>query len=236
VIQLNAKQAAAIEAVKMVMDGQVVGLGSGSTAELFIHELGKRIQTEGLDVVGVPTSERSRIVGGEAGIPISTLEEHDHIDLTVDGADEVDPNLDLIKGLGGALLREKIIAAATQKEVIVIDETKLVHQLGTKSPLPVEIVQFSHGHISRELSKLRCTPTLRQRGAEPYVTDNGNYILDCSFKGIENPDKLDAVLHSTPGVVETGLFLEMADTVIIGSSTGVRIMKRKERPAKKSLR
>lgn len=235
-IQLNAKQAAAIEAVKMVMDGQVVGLGSGSTAELFIHELGKRIQTEGLDVVGVPTSERSRIVGGEAGIPISTLEEHDHIDLTVDGADEVDPNLDLIKGLGGALLREKIIAAATQKEVIVIDETKLVHQLGTKSPLPVEIVQFSHGHISRELSKLRCTPTLRQRGAEPYVTDNGNYILDCSFKGIENPDKLDAVLHSTPGVVETGLFLEMADTVIIGSSTGVRIMKRKERPAKKSLR
>ena len=233
---MNGKQAAAIEAVKLVMDGQIVGLGSGSTAELFIKELGKRIQTEGLDVIGIPTSERSRAIGGEAGISISSLEEHDRIDITVDGADEVDPNLDLIKGLGGALLREKIIAAATQKEVIVIDETKLVHQLGMKSPLPVEIVQFSHGHLSRELSKLGCTPTLRQKGPEPYVTDNGNYILDCSFKGIENPKRLDGILHSVPGVVETGLFLEMADIVIIGSSTGVRTMKNLERPAKKSLR
>jgi len=233
---LNAKQAAAVEAVKMVMDGHVVGLGSGSTAELFILELGRRVQTEGLDIIGVPTSKRSESIGREAGISISTLEEHDHLDITVDGADEVDPNLDLIKGLGGALLREKIVAAATQKEVIVVDESKLVHQLGTKSPLPVEIVQFSHGHTARVLSKLGCGPMLRQKNSVPFVTDNGNYILDCSFKGIDDPEKLEIALHSTPGVVETGLFLGIADTVIIGAATGARVMKRKERPARKSLR
>lgn len=235
-INLNAKQAAAVEAVKMVMDGHVVGLGSGSTAELFILELGRRVQTEGLDIIGVPTSKRSESIGREAGISISTLEEHDHLDITVDGADEVDPNLDLIKGLGGALLREKIVAAATQKEVIVVDESKLVHQLGTKSPLPVEIVQFSHGHTARVLSKLGCGPMLRQKNSVPFVTDNGNYILDCSFKGIDDPEKLEIALHSTPGVVETGLFLGIADTVIIGAATGARVMKRKERPARKSLR
>ena len=233
---MNAKQAAAVEAVKMVMDGHVVGLGSGSTAELFILELGRRVQTEGLDIIGVPTSKRSESIGREAGISISTLEEHDHLDITVDGADEVDPNLDLIKGLGGALLREKIVAAATQKEVIVVDESKLVHQLGTKSPLPVEIVQFSHGHTARVLSKLGCGPMLRQKNSVPFVTDNGNYILDCSFKGIDDPEKLEIALHSTPGVVETGLFLGIADTVIIGAATGARVMKRKERPARKSLR
>jgi len=233
---LNGKQAAAIEAVKLVVDGQIVGLGSGSTAELFIAELGKRVQNEGLDVIGIPTSKRSESIGREAGIPISTLEEHGAIDITVDGADEVDPNLDLIKGLGGALLREKIVAAATQKEVIVVDESKLVHQLGTKSPLPVEIIQFSRNHTAREVAKLGCAPNLRMRESSPYVTDNGNYILDCSFKGIEDPEKLEALLHAVPGVVETGLFLGMANTVIVGSATGVRIMKRKERPARISLR
>jgi ribose 5-phosphate isomerase A len=227
VIQLNAKQAAAIEAVKMVMDGQVVGLGSGSTAELFIIELGKRVQNECLDIIGIPTSKKSEAIGRDAGISISTLEEHDAIDITVDGADEVDPNLDLIKGLGGALLREKIVAAATQKEVIVVDESKLVHQLGTKSPLPVEVVQFSHVHTAKNIAKIGCRPVLRMRESSPYVTDNGNYILDCSFKGIEDPKKLDVVLHSTPGVVETGLFLGMANTVIIGAPTGIRVMKRK---------
>lgn len=216
-----------MEAVKMIMDGQVVGLGSGSTAEIFITELGKRIQNEGLDAIGIPTSKRSESIGREAGIPISTLEEHDRIDITVDGADEVDPNLDLIKGLGGALLREKVVAAATQKEIIVADESKLVHQLGTKSPLPVEIVQFSNLHIARSLSKLGCVPKLRQKESTTYVTDNGNYILDCTFKGIEDPERLDIALHSTPGVVETGLFIGVANTVIIGTSTGVRIMKRK---------
>ena len=233
---LNAKQAAAIEAVKMVMDGQVVGLGSGSTAELFILELGKRVQTEGLDIIGIPTSKKSESIGRESGIPISTLEEHSAIDITVDGADEVDSNLDLIKGLGGALLREKIVAAATQKEVIVVDESKMVHQLGTKSPLPIEIVQFSHGHIARNLAKLGCTPNLRMKESSPYVTDNGNYIIDCSFKGIENPEKLEIAIRAIPGVVETGLFLGMTNTVIIGASTGVRIMKRKERPARRLLR
>ena len=221
------KQAAAIEAVKMVMDGQVVGLGSGSTAELFILELGKRVQTEGLDLIGIPTSKRSESIGREAGIPISTLVEHGDIDITVDGADEVDPNLDMIKGLGGALLREKMIAEATQKEVIVIDESKLVHQLGTKAPLPVEVVQFSYEHIARRLAKLGCTPKLRQKDSKTYVTDNGNYILDCAFKGMEDPEGIEAKIHKIPGAIETGLFIGIADVVIIGTPTGVRQMKRK---------
>jgi ribose 5-phosphate isomerase A len=222
------KQAAAIEAVKLVRDGQIVGLGSGSTAELFIIELGKRVQNECLDIVGIPTSKRSESIGREAGISISNLLEHGDIDITVDGADEVDPNLDLIKGLGGALLREKMIAEATRREVIVIDESKLVHQLGTKSPLPVEIVQFSHEHVAKRLAKLGCAPKLREKDSKAYITDNGNYIIDCAFKGIENPQKVEAEMHKIPGVVETGLFIGMASLVIIGSPTGVREMKRRD--------
>lgn len=225
---VNMKQAAAIEAVKLVRDGQIVGLGSGSTAELFIIELGKRVQNECLDIVGIPTSKRSESIGREAGISISNLLEHGDIDITVDGADEVDPNLDLIKGLGGALLREKMIAEATRREVIVIDESKLVHQLGTKSPLPVEIVQFSHEHVAKRLAKLGCAPKLREKDSKAYITDNGNYIIDCAFKGIENPQKVEAEMHKIPGVVETGLFIGMASLVIIGSPTGVREMKRRD--------
>lgn len=229
---MNAKQAAAIEAVRMVRDGQVVGLGSGSTAELFIVELGKRVQMEGLDITGIPTSQKSEAIGREAGVPISTLEEHDVLDITVDGADEVDPNLDLIKGLGGALLREKIVAKATHREVIVVDESKLVHQLGTKAPLPIEVIQFSHNHLARQISSLGCSPNLRKADSKPYVTDNGNFILDCAFKGIEDAEGLEKRLKALPGVVETGLFLGIADTIIIGSPTGTRTMKRKERSKK----
>ena len=228
-IDMNAKLAAAIEAVRLIKDGQIVGLGSGSTAELAIIELGKRVQNEGIEIIGIPTSKRAEAVGKEAGIPISNLDEHDIIDITIDGADEVDPNLDLIKGLGGALLREKLVAKATHKEVIVVDDSKLVHQLGTKAPLPVEIVQFSHIHIGRQISSLGCAPKLREKDGKKYVTDNGNYILDCSFKGITDAQDLDHKLGSIPGVVETGLFLGMTDTVIIGSPTGLRTMKRKER-------
>src|SRR5512136_1921146 len=154
----------------MIRDGQVVGLGSGSTAEIFILELGKRVRDEGLEIIGIPTSKKSEAIGREAGIPISSLDENSALDITVDGADEVDPNLDLIKGLGGALLREKMVARATRKEVIVIDESKLVHQLGTKAPLPVEVVQFSQKHLSKQMASLGCVPMLRQSGSKPYVT------------------------------------------------------------------
>lgn len=229
-IGLNAKLAAAIEAVRMVKDGQVVGLGSGSTSELFIVELGKRVLTDGLDITGIPTSRKSELIGKEAGISISTLDEHDRIDITVDGADEVDPNLDLIKGLGGALLREKMIAKATTREIIVVDDSKLVHQLGTKAPLSVEIIQFSHRHIAKKISALGCAPKLRMVDSKPFVTDNGNYTLDCTFKGIEDADDVEKKLKAITGVVETGLFLGIADTVIIGSPTGVRMMKRNGRP------
>ena len=225
---MNAKLAAAIEAVRMIRDGQVVGLGSGSTAEIFIVELGKRVRDEGLEIIGIPTSKKSEAIGREAGIPISSLDENSTLDITVDGADEVDPNLDLIKGLGGALLREKMVARATRKEVIVIDESKLVHQLGTKAPLPVEVVQFSQRHLAKQMSGLGCVPMLRQSDSKPYVTDNGNYILDCMFKGIDDPRQVERKLKEMPGVVETGLFLGMADTVIVGAPTGVRTMKRKE--------
>lgn len=228
-IELNAKLATAIEAVKLVQNGQVVGLGSGSTAEFAIKALGKRASDEGLDLIGIPTSERSAEIGKESGIPISTLDEHDVVDITIDGADEVDPNLDLIKGLGGALLREKIVAKASRQEVIVVDDSKLVYQLGTKSPLPVEIVQFSRAHVDRKISALGCSTRLRLTDSGPFVTDNGNYILDCRFKSISAPIELESKLHAITGVVETGLFIGIADTVIVGSSSGVRTMRRRAR-------
>jgi len=226
---MNPKLVAAADAAKLVRDGQVVGLGSGSTAELAILELGKRIKEEGIRVIGIPTSRKSEAVGRGAGIPISTLDEHDVVDITIDGADEVDPNLDLIKGLGGALLREKLVAGATKKEVIVIDESKLVQQLGTRAPLPVEIIQFSHEHIGRKLASLGCVPKLRLMDEKPFVTDNGNYILDCSFtNGLPDAKSIDSELQSMPGVVETGLFIGVADLVIVGSASGARMMRRSE--------
>jgi ribose 5-phosphate isomerase A len=234
---MNPKLVAAAEAVKLVRDGQVVGLGSGSTAELAILELGKRIQSEGIRVIGIPTSRKSEAVGKGAGIPISTLDEYDVVDITIDGADEVDPHLDLIKGLGGALLREKMVAEATEKEVIVVDESKLVQQLGTKAPLPTEVVQFSHHHIGKRIASLGCTPELRSVDGKPYVTDNGNYIFDCRFaKGIEDARRLDSELHSIVGIVETGLFIDIADIVIVGSCSGARTIRRSELDEERLLR
>jgi len=224
---MNPKLAAAIEAVKFIKNGQVIGLGSGSTAELAILELGKKIQTEQMHIIGIPTSKRSEAVAKGAGIPLSSLDEHDVIDVTIDGADEVDPNLNLIKGLGGALLREKLVATATHKEVIVVDESKWVEHLGIKAPVPVEVIQFSRAYLGRRLSELGCIPKLRLKDEEPFVTDNGNHILDCSFQnGIMDAKELNAKLRAIPGVVETGLFIAIADTVITGSSSGVKIVSR----------
>lgn len=223
---MNAKYAAAIEVIRLVKDGQIIGLGSGSTAELAIIEIGKRAREESLEVIGIPTSVRSEKVARDAGIEISSLDEHDTVDLTIDGADEVDPDLDLIKGLGGALLREKIVAAASEIEAIVVDESKIVDRLGMKAPLPVEVVKFSHDHLSRRLSSLGCTPKLRMINSKPFVTDNHNYILDCDFSREVNPKMLESQIVAIPGVVETGLFIGIADIVIVGSEAGTRTLRR----------
>ncbi len=227
-MQNELKRRAALAAVELVESGMVVGLGSGSTAEHAIREIGRRLRDGGLaDVVGVPTSSRSARVAEEVGVPLTTLEEHPVVHLTIDGADEVDPNLDLIKGLGGALLREKIVAQASRRLVIVVDDSKLVDRLGTKAPLPVEVIPFGWRTHVPFLESLGIRPVLRL-GADgrPFVTDEGNFILDCHLGGSERPMELAGCLESRAGVVEHGLFLGLATEVIVASAGGVRVLRR----------
>jgi ribose 5-phosphate isomerase A len=163
----------------------------------------------------------------ELGIPLTTLLDHPVIDLTIDGADEVDPKLNLIKGLGGALTREKVVAANSIKEIIVVDESKLVEQLGTKAPLPVEIIKFSWNTCKSKLESLQCEPILRKDKKNPqvnYVTDNDNYVLDCRFKGIQSPTELELQINNIPGVIENGLFLNLTDLVVVASAEGIKVL------------
>jgi len=223
---MDLKQAVASEAVRLVRDGTVVGLGSGSTASIAIRLIGDRVREESLDIVGVPTSAESERLGRESGIRIGTLDEHPKVDMTIDGADEVDPRLDLVKGLGGALVREKMVAVATELEVIVVDESKLVDHLCQKAPLPVEIVRFAHQATMRRLKALGSEPVLRLRNGEPFVSDNGNFIADCRFGKVEDAKSLEAELNLVPGVVDNGLFVGLADKVMVASRDGVRILDR----------
>jgi len=219
------KRMAAEKAVELVQDGMKVGLGTGSTAFFAIEAIGRLVK-DGFDILAVPTSIASERQARELKIPLATLEEAGTLDITIDGADEVDGNLDLIKGMGGALLREKIVAYSTRTQVIVIDDSKLVHQLGTKFPLPVEVAQFSHGRTRMFMEELGCRPELRG-GNVPFVTDNGNYIYHLHFdRGIKDPYELQRKLKEIPGVVETGLFLKMAKKVIVASEDGIRVMER----------
>jgi ribose 5-phosphate isomerase A len=219
------KRLAAEKAVELVQDGMKVGLGTGSTAFFAIEAIGRLVKN-GFDILAVPTSIASERQARELKIPLATLEEAGTLDITIDGADEVDGNLDLIKGMGGALLREKIVAYSTRAQIIVIDDSKLVHQLGTKFPLPVEVVQFSHGRTRMFMEELGCRPELRG-GNVPFVTDNGNYIYHLHFdRGIKDPYELQRKLKEIPGVVETGLFLKMAKKVIVASENGIRVMER----------
>jgi ribose 5-phosphate isomerase A len=219
------KRLAAEKAVELVQDGMKVGLGTGSTAFYAIEAIGRLVK-DGFDILAVPTSLASEKQARELKIPLATLEEAGTLDITIDGADEVDGNLDLIKGMGGALLREKIVAYSTRAQVIVIDDSKLVHQLGTKFPLPVEVVQFSHGRTRMFMEELGCRPELRG-GNVPFVTDNGNYIYHLHFdRGIKDPYELQRKLKEIPGVVETGLFLKIAKKVIVASEDGIRVMER----------
>jgi ribose 5-phosphate isomerase A len=224
----NLKKIAAEKAVEQVKNGMVLGLGTGSTTKYAVMKLGELWQAGQLtDIVGVPTSQATVALAGQYGLPLASLHEHSFIDLAIDGADEIAPNLDLIKGLGGALLREKMIESAAQHFIIVADETKLVSKLGTHAPLPVEVVQFSWQTQARWLESLGCRPVLRSDAAQPYLTDNGNYILDCHFpNGIDNPAVLAAHLDSRTGIVEHGLFLNMANEAIIASLNGLQCLSR----------
>lgn len=215
------KKMAGEAAASLVTDGMTVGLGTGSTVKYTILKLGERVK-EGLDIVAIPTSVATEKLAKSVGIDIISPEECDTIDITIDGADEVDPDLDLIKGHGGALFREKVVAKLSKRLVIVVDEAKLVTKLGKKQ-LPVEVVPFSYRYCAGELQKLGCTPTLRKKNEKIYVTDNGNYILDCKFAEIHPKDKIEHEIKRITGVVECGLFIGLVDTVYVGTKTGLQI-------------
>jgi ribose 5-phosphate isomerase A len=223
------KAAAANAAAALVEDGLIVGLGSGSTALLAVSSLGRRV-AEGLRIIGIPTSQQTEREARRLGIPLSTPTEHDHIDVTIDGADEVDVGrLHLLKGRWGALLHEKIIATASEQLIIVIDETKLVDSLGVHGPVAVEVVPFAWHATARRLQCLGANLVRRTtREGHPFITDGGHYILDCAFGTIDDPEHLQRQLDGTVGVVEHGLFLGMASQVIVGGSRGVHVLRARD--------
>ncbi len=214
------KKNAGYRAAEYVQDGMVVGLGTGSTARYAVERIGQRIREEDLNIVGIPTSVETRRRAEEAGIEIVELDEADKIDLTIDGADEVDPDKDLIKGGGGALLREKIIAFNSREYIIIVDPSKLVDKLGTTFELPVEVLPHWYQGIAGCVKNLGCDLSLRKKNGDVYRTDNENYILDCRFGEIDDPASLSQRLNSIPGVIENGLFIDMADLIIVGKEDG----------------
>jgi ribose 5-phosphate isomerase A len=223
------KRNAAARAAEWIADGITLGLGTGSTVRHLLDVIAeRRAAGEWTGVVGVPTSVDTERRARALGIPLATLAERPRIDLTIDGADEVDPELRLIKGLGGALLREKIVAAASAGLVIVADESKVVQRLGTRSPLPVEVDPFGEPVQPDFLRSLGCEPVQRRReDGSPYVTDGGNHVLDCRFPdGIADPEGLERALALRPGIVESGLFLGMATAAVIAGASGVRVLRR----------
>ncbi len=218
------KRKAAEAALAYVKPGMVLGLGTGSTARFFLDGVARLVR-EGVDLKGVPTSFATADAAKELGIPLTSLEERPSVDLCVDGADEVDPKLDLIKGLGGALFREKIVAAASKRFIVIVDASKLVPRLGTKAPVPVEVHPFGWKTAAAALEGLGATVELRRRDAETVRTDNGNNLLDARFGPIKAPSKLAARIATIPGVVGHGLFLGMADAVLVASDEGVRTLR-----------
>ena len=216
---MNPKALAAYAAVDLIKDGMKVGLGTGSTAYFAIQKIGQRVQEEGIKVTCIATSLASEELAKSLNIPLADFDTLTRLDITIDGADEADHNLQLIKGGGGALLREKIIAYMTDHYVIIADESKYVETLGRFS-LPVEIIPFGWQRTFDLIKALGGAPVLRQKDNSAYITDNGNYILDCAFGQIKNPAQLEIDLNLIPGVVECGLFVNRADTLIIGHPNG----------------
>jgi ribose 5-phosphate isomerase A len=215
-------------ALEFVKDGDVVGLGTGRAATTFVRTLGDAVKA-GLRVTGVSTSQVTAALAAQLGIPLATLEEVSRIDVTFDGADEVDPKLDLIKGYGGAHVREKIVAASSRRLVILVGAEKLVPILGSRGILPVEVVPFGLPLCRRCLTELGCRPAVRTQDGQPFVTDNGNQILDCSITPLSDPAAFERAILEIPGVVGTGLFIGMADTVLIQDGDAVHVQQRGER-------
>ncbi len=227
---MNLKEKAAQKALSFVKSGMTLGLGTGSTTAYFVEMLGERVSSGELtDIRGVPTSKETEGRARRWGIPITTLSEHPVLDLAVDGADEVDPALDLIKGLGRALLREKIVEVHAQRFIVIVDESKTVARLGTRGPLPVEILPFEADTHIQWLNTLGCRAEFwLEEDGSPVVTDNGNYLAKCWFeKGILDSHELAQSLSTRPGIVEHGLFLNMATEVIVAKEDGIEILERK---------
>jgi len=221
----EAKRRAAEEAVKHVEDGQIIGLGSGSTAAYAIRLLGERLRRGELrNIYGIPTSLQAAYEAIEASIPLTTLEEHPTVDVAIDGADQLDARLNLIKGGGAALLREKIVASCSRLYIIVADERKLARRLGEGCPIPLEVHPMAVKPVLRRLEELGARASIRMARGKvgPVVTDNGNLIIDADFGPLEDPEKLDRRLKAMPGILETGLFLGYADLAYIGTKTGLR--------------
>jgi len=220
----EAKKNAAREAVKHVRNNFIIGLGSGTTAAYAIEELGKRTKKEGLQILGIPTSYQAFMLAVKHAISVTTLEEHPTLDLTIDGADQIDDELNLVKGMGGALAREKIVAFASKKLIIIADENKKVQTLGQNNhPIPTETLPFAASLVMHKMQEMGGQPVLREGKGKvgPVITDNGNIIIDTNFGPIKRPDELEHKLKSISGVVETGLFIKMADVVYIGKRSGV---------------
>jgi ribose 5-phosphate isomerase A len=219
------KRAAAESAVNQVTSGMIVGLGSGSTAAFAVNALGRRVR-DGLRIVGIPTSERTAAQARTLGIPLATLSEEPRVDITIDGADEVEEgDLNLIKGHGGALLREKIVAISSARLVIVIDCSKLVRHLGVNDPVPTEVVPFGWQSTARQLANLGAKPSLRKTpDGEPYLSDGGNYIVDCSFEAIISVESLASQLDHVVGLVEHGFFVGLTSEVHVAGPDGVRVL------------
>jgi ribose 5-phosphate isomerase A len=216
---INPKQLAALEAVRYIENGMIVGLGTGSTAYWAIEKIGEMVSKNGLQIRAIATSTGSEEQARGLGIPIVSFAEAGQIDVTIDGADETDDELNLIKGGGGALLREKIVASNSNKLIIIADESKLVKELG-KFPLPVEVTVFGWEKTFARLQALGCLPKLRMKAGRPYITDNSNYIVDCAFGEIAHPATLHDQINAIVGVVENGLFIKLASRLIVGCTNG----------------
>ena len=229
-LRVKLKQKAAESAVDFVQSGMVLGLGTGSTTRFALEYIGLRIKTGQLrDIVGIPSSFQTEKIAKELGIPLTNFDEHQEIDLTIDGADEVDLHLNLIKGGGGALLREKILAQSSRRNIIIVDEHKLSPKLGTHWPLPVELIPFAIKPVANYITSLGAKIILRKKNdGSTYTTDQNNFILDCNFGPISNPEELALKLCNRAGIVEHGLFLGLATEVIVATENGIRHIMREK--------